>query len=70
MKWITDNWVLIGTILYMALNVAAVIVAKTANKTDDKVVGVIRAILLRLSLVQEDANGNLKLGVPLVTGSK
>lgn len=70
MEWISQNFALVSIIAYVVLNIAAVVVAQTTNTVDNKIVKIVREVLLRFSLVKEDENGKLVPGVPLFTGSK
>jgi hypothetical protein len=44
MEWITDNWYIIAPIIAILIRIATVIVRKTKNKTDDKVVDIVKEI--------------------------
>ena len=69
MEWISQNMALISLIAYLVVNIAAAIVAKTANTTDDKILAVVRDVLLRLSVLKLDANGKLTFGLPIASGN-
>ena len=44
MDFITNNWVLITAIAVPVLGIATIVVKRTKNKTDDKVVYIIKQI--------------------------
>ena len=64
MEWMLKNWQWLGPVVFGVSTLAAVIVKKTANDTDDGVWAVVLKVLVVLGFVSQKDDGSLGIGVP------